>query len=182
MSNILLGVTGGISAYKAADIIGALKKHDHIVKVIMTNRAKDFITPLTLATLSKNPVYDDQTEWAPHGRIDHIELPKWADVFVIAPATANTLAKMAQGIADNLLTSAYLAYDKTKPVIYCPAMNSKMYEDSKTVLNICTLERCLNHFKVGPETGILACGDYGIGKIAPTKAIIENINALVQRK
>src|SRR4030042_374195 len=145
--NILLGVTGGISAYKAADIIGALKKFEHSIKVIMTNRAKDFITPLTLATLSKNTVYDDQTEWASHGRIDHIELPKWADVFVIAPATANTLAKMAQGIADNLLTSAYLAYDKTKPVIYCPAMNNKMYEDDRTTKNLQTIEKCPNHFR-----------------------------------
>jgi len=180
---ILLGVTGGIAAYKAADIIGALKKYNHEIKVIMTDRAKDFITPLTLATLSKNPVYDDTQEWAPHGRIDHIELAEWADIFVIAPATANTIAKLANGIADNLLTSTYIAIDwksKTnKNFIFCPAMNTRMYENEKTIQNMNILYKQYNHHIVQPEQGMLACGTTGIGKLARTKIIVEKINEVL---
>jgi len=180
---ILLGVTGGIAAYKAADIIGALKKYNHEIKVIMTNRAKDFITPLTLATLSKNPVYDDVQEWAPHGRIDHIELAEWADMLVIAPATANTIAKLVNGIADNLLTSTYIAIDWTKKsnkqFLFCPAMNTIMYENEKTTHNIDMLFKRHNHNIVSAEYGMLACGAQGVGKLANTKTIIERINGIL---
>ena len=176
MAKILLGVTGGISAYKAADIIGALKRNHHTIRVIMTDRAKDFITPLTLATLSKHPVYDDAGEWAPTGRIDHIELSDWADIFLVAPATANTIAKMAHGIADNLLTSSYLAFNynrREKKLVYiCPAMNTYMWYSPETQKNIEVLQEKVNHYIIEPVEGLLACGSYGIGKLAPTAAIV----------
>lgn len=181
--NILLGVTGGISAYKAADLISAIKYLGNSeIKVIMTNRAKDFITPLTLATLSKNPVYDDEGEWAPHGRIDHIELAEWAETMIIAPATANTISKLANGIADNLLTSCYLAfscaYRTSKLTIICPAMNNYMYKHSIILKNTNTLKLRRNHTIVGPVEGVLACGTVGLGKLAPTKQIIEALGNL----
>lgn len=182
--NILLGVTGGISAYKAADLIGAIKHLGYgEIKVIMTNRAKDFITPLTLATLSKNPVYDDDGEWAPHGRIDHIELADWAQTMIIAPATANTIGKLANGIADNLLTSCYLAFScaerSEKHTIICPAMNNYMYNHSITLKNIHALKLRKSHTLVGPVEGLLACGTTGPGKLAPTKQIIEILATLL---
>lgn len=181
---ILLGVTGGISAYKSADLIGAIKHCGYGgVKVIMTERAKDFITPLTLATLSNQPVYDDETEWAPHGRIDHIELAQWAQIMIIAPATANTISKLANGIADNLLTSCYLAFSCAdlwgKHIIICPAMNNYMYNHSITLKNIETLKLRKNHTIVGPVEGLLACGTTGPGKLAPTKQIIEALAELL---
>lgn len=178
---ILIGVTGGISAYKAADLIGALKKYEYEIKVIMTNRAKDFITPLTLSTLSKNPVYDDTQEWAPHGRIDHIELAEWADLFVIAPATANTIAKIANGIADNLLTSTYLAFDwegASKFLLLCPAMNTHMYVNEQTTLNIQKIINRRNHVLLQPDRGMLACGKIGVGKLSGTRTIIEKIGKI----
>jgi phosphopantothenoylcysteine synthetase/decarboxylase len=181
--NILIGVTGGISAYKAADLIGALKHEGYSNnRVIMTERAKDFITPLTLATLAKSPVYDDAREWAPHGRVDHIELAEWADTFVIVPATANTIAKMAYGMADNLLTSTYLAYNfpfsSGKRVVVCPAMNNRMYDSMTTQDNLKVLFNKDDHVIIPPVEGMLACGTMGIGKLAPTKVIVQTIKDL----
>ena len=180
--NVLLGVTGGIAAYKAADIIGALQKNGFEVKVIMTEKAKEFITPLTLSSLSKHPIYDDSMEWSPNGKIEHIELSSWADVFLIAPATANTIAKISNGVADNLLTSAYLAYNfhfsVEKYIVICPAMNTLMYLDGKTQSNIETIQRKSNHHFVEPVEGILACGATGIGKLAPTRSIVEKVMSL----
>lgn len=182
--NVLFGVTGGIAAYKAADIISALKTKGHTIKVIMTEKAKEFITPLTLSSLSKNPIYDDKTEWAPHGRIDHIELPEWADIFIVAPATANTIAKLVHGIADNLLTSTYLAFNcnllPNKRFIFCPAMNTRMYEDENTKNNFKVLLQKSNHTIIPAVEGFLACGAFGIGKLAPTKTIVDYIERLTQ--
>jgi phosphopantothenoylcysteine decarboxylase len=182
--NILLGVTGGISAYKAADIIGALKYDGHeSIRVIMSEKAKEYITPLTLATLSKGPVYDDMLEWTPHGRVDHIELAEWAEVFIIAPASANTIAKLAYGFADNLLTSTYLAFycaeGTGKSFILCPAMNNRMYENETTQGNILKLKKP-NHYIIPPVEGMLACGTIGIGKLTPTKTIIDTINRIYE--
>jgi phosphopantothenoylcysteine decarboxylase len=178
--NVLLGVTGGISAYKAADLIGALRYSGHEnIRVIMTERAKEYITPLTLATLSRGPIYDDILEWTPHGRVDHIELSDWAQLFIIAPASANTIAKLAYGFADNLLTSTYLAFHcpvkSSKFFILCPAMNNRMYENDVTQMNILKLKKS-NHYIIPPVEGMLACGTVGIGKLAPTKTIINTIN------
>lgn len=180
MPNIILGVTGGIAAYKAADIASVLANEPgYCVKVIMTEAAKKIITPLTLATLSKNPVYDDAAEWVPDGVIKHIELAKWCDLFVIAPATANTLAKIVHGMADNLLTSAYLALEPTKKVLICPAMNTRMWEAPVTQANLTVITA--PHFNgriLLPEEGRLACGDIGMGKLPNTKKIIEKIKSM----
>ena len=175
--NFLIGVTGGIAAYKAADIVGALlKSKDVSVKVIMTESAKKFITPLTLATLSKGPIFDDAAEWQPDGVIKHIELSKWADVFVIVPATANTISKITSGIADNLLTSTYLAFSQKEKKIYvCPAMNTHMWEKNEIQIYIKWLESRPNHFVIHPEVGLLACGDYGTGKLPSTRTIVEKL-------
>ncbi len=178
--NILIGVTGGIAAYKAADLISALKHTGNCsIRVVMTQKAKEFITPLTLSSLSNTPIYDDDCEWAPHGRIDHIRLAEWADVFVIAPATANTIAKFANGTADNLLTSIYSAYSSderiNKKCIICPAMNNFMYSNNTTRKNLDVILQRLNHIVVGPVAGLLACGSTGMGKLAPTKDIIKAI-------
>lgn len=183
--NIIIGVTGGISAYKVADLIGALRHCGHTnIKVVMTQRAKDFITPLTLASLSHHPIYDDLTEWAPHGRIDHIELADWANVLAVVPATANTIGKMANGISDNLLTSLYAAFSSEdrhdKNCVICPAMNTHMYNNLITRSNIGILLKKENHYIVGPVEGVLACGSIGVGKLSPTKDILKAITGGAQ--
>jgi phosphopantothenoylcysteine synthetase/decarboxylase len=174
--NVILAITGGIAAYKCADIASILVKEGFCVKVVMTENAKRFITPITMATMSKNPIYDDSSEWIPDGIIKHIELAKWADLFVIVPATANTIAKLAKNITDNLLTSIYLALPEDKKVIICPAMNTRMWEKIQDSLKVLT-ER-LNTKLVCPVSGMLACGDVGEGKLAPVKDIIEVIREL----
>jgi phosphopantothenoylcysteine synthetase/decarboxylase len=176
MANILIGITGGIAAYKIADLTSALVKNSHTVQIIMTENAKRFITPLTMATLSKRPVMDDAAEWIPDGQIKHIELSKWSDMFVIAPATATTLAKMAYGIADNLLTATYLASSKSgKKVLIFPAMNTNMWESAQNHANINLIaKRPLNHI-VQPAEGMLACGDVGKGKLPTIDSMIHEI-------
>jgi phosphopantothenoylcysteine synthetase/decarboxylase len=178
MSKFLIGVTGGIAAYKVADIAGALIKNGHEVKIIMTENAKKFITPLTMATMSKNPVYDDASEWAADGPIKHIELSKWATVFVIVPATANTITKIATGIADNLLTSTYLAFnvsEKYRAVVVCPAMNTNMWEKSWFQDHLKIISSRYHHWIIPPEEGLLACGDVGMGKLPSTRTIVEKL-------
>jgi phosphopantothenoylcysteine synthetase/decarboxylase len=184
MNNILVGVTGGIAAYKAADVISVLVNEGYNVRVVMTEKAKQFITPLTLATLSKGTVYDDASEWNADGVIKHIELAKWLDVMVVVPATANTIVKMSRGIADNLLTSIYIALPQNKKAILFPAMNTKMWENPH-------VQDALEHLTVldgdgilweEPIEGKLACGDVGIGKLPPTKDIIKAIKDVVHQK
>lgn len=184
MGNVLLGVTGCIAAYKVADITSALIKGGHEVKIIMTENAKKFITPLTLATMSKNPVYDESTEWATNATgIKHIELSKWADLFVIVPATANTITKLSLGIADNLLTSTYLAFPLGKnfgSIIICPAMNTNMWEKQHIQDHLKVLSARLCHSILQPEQGMLACGDMGMGKLPSTRTIVESIQEHLQ--
>jgi phosphopantothenoylcysteine decarboxylase len=190
MLNIILGVTGGIAAYKVADLAGALVKEDFTVKIIMTESAKKFITPLTLATLSKNPVYDDVAEWTADGTIKHIELAKWCDLFVVVPATANTIAKMAHGMADNLLTSTYLALPPNKGVLICPAMNTRMWEAEQTKDNLALLKtnkdidndgKSSNFSILQPEEGMLACGDVGMGKLPSVRTIVGTIKSFLEK-
>jgi phosphopantothenoylcysteine decarboxylase len=190
MLNIILGVTGGIAAYKVADLAGALVKEDFTVKIIMTESAKKFITPLTLATLSKNPVYDDVAEWTADGPIKHIELAKWCDLFVVVPATANTIAKMAHGMADNLLTSTYLALPPNKGVLICPAMNTRMWEAEQTKDNLALLKtnkdidndgKSSNFSILQPEEGMLACGDVGMGKLPSVRTIVGTIKSFLEK-
>ena len=173
---IVLGVTGGIAAYKAAEVVSRLRKLGASVHVIMTENARQFITPLTLETLSANPVVYDTFERPATWEVEHIALAKRAEVFVIAPATANILAKMACGIADDMLSTTVLA---TKaPVLVAPAMNTGMWTAPATRQNVETLRQRGVHF-VGPEAGFLACGDEGSGRMSEPAAIVEAIEAIL---
>jgi phosphopantothenoylcysteine decarboxylase/phosphopantothenate--cysteine ligase len=177
--NILIGVTGGIAAYKTATIIRLLIKEGATIKVVMTPCAKEFITPLTLATLSKNPVLVDffnpeNGEWN-----SHISLGTWADIFLIAPATANTIAKMANGIADNLLLTTYLSI--RCPVFVAPAMDLDMFKHPATVRNIEFLKSYNNHF-IDPEWGELASGLSGKGRMAEPDDIVKRITDFFSKK
>lgn len=173
---IVLGVTGGIAAYKAAEVVSRLRKMGASVHVIMTENARQFITPLTLETLSGNPVVHDTFERPATWEVEHIALAKRAEVFVIAPATANILAKMACGIADDMLSTTVLA---TKaPVLVAPAMNTGMWTAPATRQNVETL-RQRGVRLVGPEAGFLACGDEGSGRMSEPAAIVEAIEAIL---
>ena len=173
---IVLGVTGGIAAYKAAEVVSRLRKQGANVHVIMTENARQFITPLTLETLSGNPVVYDTFERPATWEVEHIALAKRAEVFVIAPATANILAKMACGIADDMLSTTVLA---TKaPVLVAPAMNTGMWTAPATRQNVETLRQRGVHF-VGPEAGFLACGDEGSGRMSEPAAIVGAIEAIL---
>jgi phosphopantothenoylcysteine decarboxylase/phosphopantothenate--cysteine ligase len=170
--NILLGITGGIAAYKTASLVRLLKKNGANVKVILTPAAKEFITPLTLATLSENPVntsfFDKNTgEWN-----NHVELGLWADLFIIAPATANTLAKMANGICDNLLLAVYLSC-KSK-VYIAPAMDLDMYIHPSTTNNLKTLESYGNVI-IDAREGELASGLVGKGRMEEPEQIFNEV-------
>lgn len=173
---ILLGITGSIAAYKAAQLIRLFVKEGAEVKVIMTPLAKEFITPLTLATLSRNPVLCDFFETKTGDWHSHVDLGIWADVFVIAPATANTLAKMATGMADNLLLTTYLS--ARCPVFAAPAMDLDMYRHPATQENIELLKKRGVHF-IEPATGELASGLEGKGRMEEPEKIFLAISAFL---
>lgn len=171
MSNILIGITGGIAAYKIPQLCRQFILNGHDVKVIMTENATKFITPLTFESITGNRVYiDDFKLYIEPDTIKHISLSDWADIFIIAPATANTIGKIANGIADNLLTSSVLAYDTSKPLVLAPAMNSKMYRNVLFQRNLDKLKDAGFHI-VDPITGVLACKDEGVGKMAEPEDI-----------
>jgi len=169
---IVLGVTGGIAAYKSAEIVSRLRKLGANVHVIMTKNATQFITPLTMETMSNNPVVWDTFERPATWEVEHIALAKRAEVFVIAPATANIMAKMACGIADDMLSTTVLA---TKaPVLLAPAMNVGMWTAEITQQNAETLKNRGVRF-VGPDAGFQACGDMGTGRMSEPAEIVEAI-------
>ena len=174
--NIVLGVSGSIAAYKAADLVSQLRKSEYEVHVVMTHDAQEFITPLTLQVLSRQPVttslYDEKQNWHP----GHIELADNADLFVVAPATANVIAKFAHGMADDALTAIHLAVKA--PVLIAPAMNGRMWEHPATQENVKALKKRGVGF-IGPEDGILACGYEGVGRLWPVEEIVEEIDRLV---
>jgi phosphopantothenoylcysteine decarboxylase/phosphopantothenate--cysteine ligase len=176
---ILLGVTGGIAAYKAAVIIRLLIKEEAEVKVVMTPLAKEFITPLTLATLSKNPVLVDFFDPEDGRWNSHIDLGTWADLFLIAPATANTMGKMAAGIADNLLLTTYLS--ARCPVLLAPAMDLDMLAHPATVSNIERL-KSIGNLIIDPDTGELASGLEGKGRMAEPEVIVREIKEFLSKK
>lgn len=177
---ILLGVTGSIGAYKAADLIEAFKLAGHRVTVAMTEEAKAFITPLTLQALSEGPVYTDLFHDRTPTGVVHIALADAADVVVIAPATANILGKLAHGLADDLLTCIVLA--TRAPVVIAPAMNVKMYEHPMVQRNVAQL-RELGHTIIEPVWGKLACGYEGVGHLADVSVIVDATQrALAQRR
>ena len=169
---ILLGVTGSIAAYKAADIVSQLVKLDAAVDVVMTESATKFITPLTLQTLSRRPVSTDLWEEGNGWQPGHIDLADHADLVVIAPATANFIAQAAQGLAPDLLSSIYLA--TLAPVMIAPAMNGKMWAHAATQVNVQTLKSRKHQF-IDPDTGMLACGYEGSGKLATVDRIVGEI-------
>ena len=164
MKNILLCVTGSIAAYKAAEIANRLVKDGYHVDVVMTDSAQKFITPLTFQTLTKSRVYTSMWEEYQPDQVEHISLAKKTDLCLIAPATANIIGKIANGIADDMATTVIMALDDA-PVLICPAMNTKMYENPITQINIKKLEH-LGYSFVEPKESLLACGDLGKGALA----------------
>jgi phosphopantothenoylcysteine decarboxylase/phosphopantothenate--cysteine ligase len=176
---ILVGVTGGIAAYKTATIIRFLVKEGAEVKVIMTDHAKEFITPLTLATLSKNPVLTDFFNPSDGNWNSHVDLGLWADLFLIAPATANSIAKMANGMADNLLLTTYLS--ARCPVFIAPSMDMDMLGHPATTINIETL-RAFGNTILEPAEGELASGLSGKGRMAEPEAIVKEITDFFSKK
>jgi phosphopantothenoylcysteine decarboxylase/phosphopantothenate--cysteine ligase len=173
--NILLGITGGIAAYKSAELVRKFRASGVNVKVIMTKAAKQFITPLTLQTLSGNPVYADMFAGLDEFAVEHIELAKWADLILIAPATANFIARLALGLADDLLTTVCLA--SKAQIAIAPAMNVNMWLNAATQENVAKITaRGVEIF--GPTTGLLACGDEAIGKMLEPEAILLKIEHL----
>ncbi|MFI3836248.1 phosphopantothenoylcysteine decarboxylase [Streptococcus equinus] len=171
---ILLAVSGSISAYKSADLANELTKSGYDVHVLMTKAATDFITPLTLQVLSKNAVHLDVMKEDDPKSVNHIELAKKADLFVLAPASANTLAKLAHGMADNIVTATALALPEGTPKLVAPAMNTKMYDNPLTQRNISILKE-VGYQEIEPRSSLLACGDVGRGALAEQDVILERI-------
>jgi phosphopantothenoylcysteine synthetase/decarboxylase len=178
MKNIVLGVTGSIAAYKAADLASQLVKQGCDVHVIMTSDALRFITALPFKTLSRHPVvtdlYDEEEGWKP----THISLADEADLLLIAPATANTIAKFAHGIADDALSCVALALNPHAKMLLAPAMNGKMWLHPATQQNVATLKARGVEF-IGPEEGLLSCGYEGLGRLWPVDQVVRRAVALV---
>ncbi|ACL77478.1 bifunctional phosphopantothenoylcysteine decarboxylase/phosphopantothenate--cysteine ligase CoaBC [Ruminiclostridium cellulolyticum] len=173
MRNIILGVTGSIAAYKAADIANILTKRGYNVDVIMTKSAMEFITPLTFQSLTKNKVYLNMFEEITPKEIKHISLAKKADLCLIAPASANLIGKIVSGIADDMLTTVVMAMNNV-PVYICPAMNTNMYNNPIVQRNITTLSE-LGYRFIDPKEAVLACGDLGKGALADVETIINTV-------
>lgn len=175
---VVLGVTGSIAAYKAADVASQLTKKGCVVKVVLTRDAQKFITPLVFKTLSRQPVvtdlYDEEEGWKP----THITLADEADLFLVCPATANTLAKLAHGIADDALSCIALALNPTAKILLAPAMNGKMWNHAATVENVATLSKRGAQF-IGPEEGLLSCGYEGVGRLWPVEEIVRKAMELL---
>lgn len=177
--NIVIGVTGGIATYKVCDLVSKLKKQNANVDIIMTKYASEFVGTLTFQTMSSNPVHVDMFEKIVRFDVEHISLAQKADLFLIAPASGNTIGKVANGIADNLLTTVIMA-TKSK-VVFAPAMNTGMYTNPIVQKNISTL-KSLGYEFIEPGSGRLACGDYGEGKMAEPDEILEYIISSFKKK
>ena len=174
MKNILVGVTGGIAAYKSAGIVSLLKKKGYNVKVIMTENATKIIGPLTLETLSRNRIYVDMWDSNPHYEVEHISLADWADMVLIAPATYNIIGKVANGIADDMLTTILAAVSIRKPVFFALAMNVNMYENPILKENIDKLKSFGYRF-IDAEEGLLACNYSAKGRMSEPENIVDEI-------
>ncbi|MDJ0732876.1 MAG: bifunctional phosphopantothenoylcysteine decarboxylase/phosphopantothenate--cysteine ligase CoaBC [Nostocaceae cyanobacterium] len=178
LGRVLICIGGGIAAYKICEVVSFLFKSGIEVRVILTNSAQKFITPLTLATLSRHPAYTDENFWqATNSRPLHIELGEWADLLVIAPLTANTLAKLAYGMADNLLTNTVLA--STCPILLAPAMNTDMWEQPTVQRNWEYLLTNTRFCGIGTASGLLACDRVGAGRMAEPPEIVAYIQSLL---
>ena len=175
---VLLGVTGGIAAYKMANVASALRKLGADVEVIMTKNATQFITPITFETLTGHKCMVDTFDRDFKFEVTHISLAKKADVILVAPATANTMANFAHGFAPDMLSSLYLACQA--PVLICPAMNVHMWEHTATQQNAAVLKQRKGHCILGPcESGVLACGAEGAGKLMPVDLIVQKTLSLL---
>ena len=175
---ILLIICGGIAAYKSLEVIRLLKKNGSSVKTILTNNAKNFITPLSVASLSQEKVYTDLFNSDNESEMDHISLSRWADLILIAPATANTISKISFGLSDDLASTVVFASDKK--IFIAPAMNVRMWEHQSNKNNL----KKLNDFGyeiIGPEIGEMACGEYGMGKMSEPDKIINYINSYFKK-
>lgn len=177
--NIVIGITGGIAAYKTCGIVSYLKKSGANVDVIMTKNACEFITPLTLETLSGNKVVTEMFDRPDYTDVKHISLAKKADLFLVVPATANIIGKVANGIADDMLSTTIMA--TTAPVVFAPAMNNGMYENPIVQENIAKLKH-YGYKIIEPAVGHLACGYEAKGKLAENEEIIDSIKLLVRDK
>lgn len=176
--NIVVGVTGGIAVYKAVDVISKLKKMGANIDVIMTKSAKEFVTPLTFSSISQNRVIVDMFEQPVEWDIEHISLAKKADLFLIVPATANIIGKVANGIADDMLTTTIMA--TTSKVIFAPAMNTNMYNNTIFNENVNKLRENGYEF-IDADSGRLACGDYGAGKLPQPEIIVDYVKDFFER-
>ena len=175
--NIVLGISGSIAAYKAVDLASQLVKQGHTVHAVMTRSATEFITPLTLQTLTRQPVLvtleDEKNSWKP----GHIELADKADLLLLAPASANLLGQLANGLAPDPLTSVYLAMPRSTPVLIAPAMNGKMWQHPATQRNVAQLKQDGCQF-IDPAEGELACGYEGIGRLAAVENILARVASI----
>lgn len=177
-NRVLVGVGGGIAAYKVCEVVSTLAKAGVEVRVVLTDRAQQFIAPLTLATLARHPAYTDADFWqATHSRPVHIDLGEWADVVVMAPLTANTLAKLAYGLADNLLTNTVLA--SACPVLLVPAMNTDMWQQASVQRNWELLKADRRYHSIGPGAGVLACDRVGSGRMAEPAEVLPYLESLL---
>ncbi|WP_427814440.1 phosphopantothenoylcysteine decarboxylase [Enterococcus sp. 22-H-5-01] len=179
MKTILLGVSGSISAYKAADITNELTKMGYQLDVIMTKSSTEFITPLTIQSLSHRRVHLDVMAEPDAALINHIALAKEADLFLVAPASANTIGKLANGIADDLLSTVALALLPETPKFIAPAMNTYMYQNPIVQKNLTTLKE-VGYQEIEPREALLACGDYGRGALANVSEIVHLINTALK--
>ncbi len=181
VNHVLIGVSGGIAAYKVCEVVSSLAKREIEVRVILTRSAAEFVTPLTFATLSRHPAYTDADFWQPtHGRPLHIELAEWADIFLLAPVTANTLAKLAYGFADNLLTNTVLA--SNCPILFAPAMNTTMWQQRTVQENWHKLLQDPRYTAIAPTEGILACDAVGTGRMAEPEMILGYLESFLFTK
>ena len=171
---ILLVICGGIAAYKSLEIIRLLKKKGATIKTILTNSAKKFVTPLSIVSLSQEKVYDDLFSLENETEMDHISLSRWSDVILVAPATANTIAKLSSGYSDDLASTVMLA--SNKDIFLAPAMNVRMWENDSTKENINKLKN-YGFNLIGPEIGDMACGEFGEGKMSEPEQIIKKIES-----
>ena len=178
MAKITLAVSGSISAYKAADLTSQLTKAGHEVTVIMTKAATAFITPLTLQALSKNLVHTDILLEEDPASIKHIDVAKETDLFLVAPASANTIAKLAHGLADDMLSAVALAIPAGVPKLIAPAMNTNMYLNLATQDNLEKLAR-YGYQEIKPREALLACGDFGTGALAELDIILERVKEIL---
>ena len=176
---ILLIICGGIAAYKSLEIIRSLKKRNVQIKTILTKSAKNFVTPLSVTSLSREKVYGDIFSVENESEIDHISLSRWADLILIAPATANTISKLSSGTSDDLASTVMLASDKD--IYLAPAMNVRMWEHPSTKENLIKLKN-YGYKIIGPEIGDMACGEYGKGKMTEPNEIIKEIESYFNNK